>query len=59
LLAWPFEYGAVITLIIVLIVGVFVLRRRMRDEEADMLAVFGDDYAAYIRATDAVLPNVW
>jgi protein-S-isoprenylcysteine O-methyltransferase Ste14 len=59
LLAWPFEYGAIITLIIVLIVGVFVLRRRMRNEEADMLAAFGDDYAGYIRATDAVLPNVW
>jgi len=48
-----------VTLVIVLIVGVVAMRRRIRDEEADLLALFGDDYAAYIRATDAVLPNVW
>lgn len=59
LLAWPFEYGAPITLVIVLVVGVLTMRRRIRDEEADMLAAYGDDYAAYLRATDAILPNVW
>jgi protein-S-isoprenylcysteine O-methyltransferase Ste14 len=59
LIAWPFEYGAPVTLLIVLIVGVVAMRRRIRDEEADLLALFGDDYAAYVRATDAVLPNVW
>ncbi len=59
LFAWSFEYGAPFTLILVLIVGSLVIRRRIRDEEADMLASFGDDYAAYIRETDALVPNVW
>lgn len=59
LFAWPFEYGAPVTLVIVLVTGILVMSRRMRDEEADMLALYGDDYAAYIRETDAVIPNVW
>jgi len=59
LFAWPFEYGAPVTLAIVTVAGIAVTRRRIRDEEADLLAQFGDDYSAYIRETEAVIPNVW
>jgi protein-S-isoprenylcysteine O-methyltransferase Ste14 len=59
LLAWPFEYGAPVTLAIVAVSGILVTRRRILDEEAEMLALFGDEYAGYIRETDAVIPNVW
>ena len=59
LFAWPFEYGAPVTLAIVTVSGILVTRRRIREEEADMLALLGDDYAGYIRETDAVIPNVW
>jgi protein-S-isoprenylcysteine O-methyltransferase Ste14 len=59
LFAWPFEYGAPITLVIASIVGIFVMRRRMRNEEAEMLAQFGDQYADYRRVTYYLIPNVW
>jgi protein-S-isoprenylcysteine O-methyltransferase Ste14 len=59
LIAWPFEYGAPATFLVVMVVGILTMRRRIRDEEADLLALFGDEYAAYIRETDAALPNVW
>jgi protein-S-isoprenylcysteine O-methyltransferase Ste14 len=59
ILAWPFEYGAPITLLLTLIIGVAAMRRRIRDEEAEMVARFGDEYAGYMRATDNILPNVW
>ena len=29
------------------------------EEEAELLANFGDEYAAYVRETDAVIPNGW
>ena len=59
LFAWPFEYGAPITLIIASVVGLAVMRRRMRNEEGELLARFGDAYAEYRRVTDHVIPNVW
>ena len=59
LIAWPFEYAAPITLMLMLIIGVAVIRRRIRNEEADLLAQFGDEYAAYMRETDSVIPNIW
>jgi protein-S-isoprenylcysteine O-methyltransferase Ste14 len=58
-LAWPFEYAAPFTLLLALIVGILILRVRIRDEEGDMLAMFGDEYAAYRRQTYSLLPNVW
>lgn len=58
-IAWPFEYDAPITFILAVTIGIIVLRRRVRDEEAEMLAEFGDQYAAYMRETDSVIPNVW
>ena len=39
--------------------GGYVMNRRIKEEEAEMLAYHGDEYAAYMRVTDAVLPNVW
>jgi len=59
LFAWPFEYGAPITLLAMVAGGVFIVRRRIQEEEAEMFANFGDDYASYRRATDAMIPNVW
>jgi protein-S-isoprenylcysteine O-methyltransferase Ste14 len=59
LFAWPFEYGAPVTLVVALIIGIFVMRRRMRFEEAELLAQFGDEYADYRRVTYHVIPNVW
>ncbi len=59
LFAWPFEYGAPVTLMIASIVGIFVMRGRMRNEEAEMLAQFGDQYADYRRVTYYLIPNVW
>ncbi len=57
--AWPFEWAAPLTMIVVIVWGGFVMSWRIKEEEAEMLAHHGDDYAAYMRATDAVLPNVW
>jgi protein-S-isoprenylcysteine O-methyltransferase Ste14 len=59
LLAWPFEYGAPISLIISSIIAVSVTGRRVRTEEAALLAQFGDEYANYMQVTDRVIPNVW
>lgn len=59
LIAWPFEYGAPFTEVLMVIIGVIVIRRRIRYEEAELLAVYGDDYAQYMRETDRILPNVW
>jgi protein-S-isoprenylcysteine O-methyltransferase Ste14 len=59
LLGWPFEYAAPITLVIASIVGIAAMRGRIRNEEADLLAKFGDEYASYMRVTDRVIPNVW
>jgi protein-S-isoprenylcysteine O-methyltransferase Ste14 len=59
LFAWPFEYGAPITMVATIIVGGVILRRRIQHEEAEMLANYGDAYANYIRETDAMIPNVW
>ncbi len=59
LLAWPFEYGAPIAFTLAAIIGSMVVRRQVREEEAQLLAQFGDDYASYMRVTDSLLPNVW
>jgi protein-S-isoprenylcysteine O-methyltransferase Ste14 len=59
LFAWPFEYGSPITLIAMIVGGISILRRRIKDEETEMLAKYGDEYAGYLRETDAVIPNVW
>jgi len=35
-----------------------VPRRRIQEDEVEMLAIYGDAYAGYMRETDAVIPNV-
>ena len=59
LFAWPFEYGAPVSLLVASIIGIVVMRRRIRHEEATLLAQFGDEYAHYMEVTDRVIPNVW
>jgi protein-S-isoprenylcysteine O-methyltransferase Ste14 len=59
LFAWPFEYGAPMTMPTMVVAGIFVLRRRMQVDEVEMLAIYGDAYAGYMRETDAVITNVW
>jgi protein-S-isoprenylcysteine O-methyltransferase Ste14 len=31
----------------------------MKSEEAEMRAQFGEEYDAYIRGTDALVPSIW
>jgi protein-S-isoprenylcysteine O-methyltransferase Ste14 len=57
--AWPLEYGAAVTLLLTIIIGSLAVRSRIRDEEAEMAARFGDEYAEYMRTTDNILPSVW
>ena len=58
-LGWPLEYGAPITFLIAAALGFAFLNRRIRSEEADMMAEHGDAYAAYVRTTDRMIPNLW
>jgi protein-S-isoprenylcysteine O-methyltransferase Ste14 len=58
-LGWPFEYGAPITFLIGAGLSFVLFNRRIRREEADMLAEHGDAYAAYMLATDRMIPNLW
>jgi protein-S-isoprenylcysteine O-methyltransferase Ste14 len=57
--AWPFEYGAPVTLLVAIAIGLSFTIRRIRREEAGMMAQYGDAYAAYMRATDRMIPNLW
>jgi protein-S-isoprenylcysteine O-methyltransferase Ste14 len=59
MVGWPFEYGAPITLLIGAALGFVFVNRRSSREEAEMLAAYGDAYAAYIQATDRMIPNLW
>jgi protein-S-isoprenylcysteine O-methyltransferase Ste14 len=59
LLAWSFEYAAPIVAIVTLIVGIIVGRKLIAADEAAMLSQFGDEYAAYMRETDSVIPSLW
>jgi protein-S-isoprenylcysteine O-methyltransferase Ste14 len=59
MLGWPFEYGALITLLIAAVLGFVFVNRRIRREEVDMMAEHGDAYAAYMHVTDRMIPNLW
>ena len=59
LFAWSFEYAAPIVAILTLIVGIVIGRKWIAADEAAMLSQFGDEYAAYIRETDSVIPSLW
>ncbi|MGA7872267.1 MAG: isoprenylcysteine carboxylmethyltransferase family protein [Candidatus Binatus sp.] len=56
---WPLIYGAPVTAILTLIVGAIFANRRMKSEEAAMRARFGEEYDAYVRETDALVPAIW
>ena len=58
-LGWPFEYGSPITFLVTTALGFAFTNRRIRREEADMIAEYGDTYAAYMRTTDRMIPNLW
>jgi len=58
-LAWPLEYGAPVTLVFAIALGFAFVSRRIRREEADMMAEYGDEYAAYVRVTDRMIPSLW
>src|SRR5208282_5523596 len=59
--AAPFEriYGAPVTAVLTLIIGAIFAQRRMKSEEAAMRARFGEEYEAYRRETDALIPAIW
>jgi protein-S-isoprenylcysteine O-methyltransferase Ste14 len=59
MLGWPFQYGAPMTLLIAGALGFVFVNRRIRREEADMMAEYGDAYAAYMHTTDRMIPNLW
>jgi protein-S-isoprenylcysteine O-methyltransferase Ste14 len=59
ILGWPFEYGAPITLLLTAVLGFTFANRRIRHEEADMIAEHGDAYVAYMQGTDRMIPNLW
>jgi protein-S-isoprenylcysteine O-methyltransferase Ste14 len=59
MLGWPFEYGAPITLLIAAALGFAFANRRIRREETDMIAEYGDAYVAYMHSTDRMIPNLW
>ncbi|HKV55592.1 MAG TPA: isoprenylcysteine carboxylmethyltransferase family protein [Candidatus Binataceae bacterium] len=59
LLGWPFQYCAPVTLVLAVAIGLLFVNRLIRREEADMMAEFGDAYAAYRRLTDRMIPNLW
>jgi protein-S-isoprenylcysteine O-methyltransferase Ste14 len=56
---WPLIYGAPITAILTLIIGAIFAHRWMKSEEAAMRAQFGEEYDAYVRETDALVPAIW
>ena len=59
LAAWPFEYGAPVTEVLMLIVGLLTLWQRIQNEEGELLALHGDSYVQYMHETDRILPNLW
>ncbi len=56
---WTLIYGAPVTAVLTLIIGAIFAQRRMKSEEAAMRARFGEEYEAYRRETDALVPAIW
>lgn len=59
LIGWPMIYGAPITLVASAIISWISLRRQILEEESGLLSIFGEEYENYMRATDALVPNIW
>jgi protein-S-isoprenylcysteine O-methyltransferase Ste14 len=58
-LAWPLVYGAPVTAFMTFVIGSIFCYRRMKAEDAAMLAQFGEQYEEYMRETDALIPTIW
>jgi protein-S-isoprenylcysteine O-methyltransferase Ste14 len=58
-LGWTFIYGAPVTAVLTLAIGAIFARRRMKSEEAVLRARYGEEYDAYRRETDALVPAIW
>ena len=58
-LAWPLVYGAPVTAFMTFAIGSIFCYRRMKAEDAAMLAQFGEQYEEYMRETDALIPTIW
>lgn len=56
---WPLIYGAPVTAVLTLGIGGIFAHRQLKSEEAAMRAQFGEEYDAYIRETDALIPAIW
>jgi protein-S-isoprenylcysteine O-methyltransferase Ste14 len=56
---WPLIYGAPVTAILTLIYGATFASQRIKPEEAEMRATFGDEYDTYMHETDALIPTIW
>lgn len=56
---WTLIFGAPVTAILTLIIGAILAHRRIKSEEATLLARFGEEYDAYKRETDALIPAIW
>ena len=54
---WTLIYGAPVTAILTLIIGAILAQRRLKSEEAGLGARFGEEYEAYRRETDALIPT--
>ena len=51
--------GFTVTAILTLIIGAILAQRRIKSEEAMLCARFGEEYDAYQRQTDRLIPSVW
>jgi protein-S-isoprenylcysteine O-methyltransferase Ste14 len=58
-LGWTLIYGAPVTAVLTLAIGAFFAHRRIESEEAMLRARFGEEYDAYRRETDAIVPAIW
>jgi protein-S-isoprenylcysteine O-methyltransferase Ste14 len=56
---WTLIYGAPVTAVLTLIIGAILARRQINSEEAGLVARFGEEYEAYVRVTDALVPAIW
>ncbi|HEV2171883.1 MAG TPA: isoprenylcysteine carboxylmethyltransferase family protein, partial [Candidatus Binatus sp.] len=56
---WTLIYGAPVTAVLTVIIGAIFAYRRIHSEEAALCARFGEEYDAYIRGTDALIPAIW
>jgi protein-S-isoprenylcysteine O-methyltransferase Ste14 len=57
--AWTIIYGAPVTAVLTVIIGAFLAQRRIKSEEAMLSSRFGEEYEAYKRETDALIPVIW